>query len=199
MLRSRRARAIPLATRPPPDDHASMIDLWRTKIVSRVRSSCRAARMRPGTMRKFSLDFIWTKVQPEVDRNANAKRSGFPIPNLIGGTRLSVPHRSLRRRSSQWNSRGRTLSLRGRTLWSLQPYIGRWLRNIIALPVWAGHPNPANSTRAWKQNFRAKLIGALGAFYYSGRRCRCGHGVGRIHSHRDIEPHDCAATSSAWR
>jgi hypothetical protein len=70
----------------------------------------------------------------------------------------------------------------------LQPYIGRWLRNIIALPVWAGHPNPANSTRAWKQNFRAKLIGALGAFYYSGPRCRCGHGVGRIHPHRDIEP-----------
>ena len=164
MLRSRRARAIPLATRPPPDDHASMSDLWRTKIVSRVRSSCRAARMRPGTMRKFSLDFIWTKVQPEVDRNANAKRSGFPIPNLIGGTRLSVPHRSLRRRSSQWNSRGRTLSLRGRTL------------ELSCEADWG-----------------------VGRFCYSGRRCRCGHGVGRIHSHRDIEPHDCAATSSAWR
>ena len=125
-----------------------------------MRHRCRSARWprcshATRTMRKFSLDFIWAKVQPDVDRNANAKRSGFPIPNLLGGTRLSVPHRSLRRRSSQWNSRGRTLSLRGSTLWSLQPYIGRWLRNTTALPACAGHPNPASSTRAWKQEHGA--------------------------------------------
>jgi hypothetical protein len=28
---------------------------------------------------KFSLDFISAKVQPEVDRNASEKRSGFPL------------------------------------------------------------------------------------------------------------------------
>jgi hypothetical protein len=175
-----------------------MSDLWRTKIVSRMRASCRAARVRPGQCGNF-LSTLSRRRCSLTSPKRQLKAFGLSVPNLIGGTRLSVPHRSLRRRSSQWNSRGRTLSLRGRTLWSLQPYIGRWLRNIIASPVCAGHPNPANSARAWKQNFRAKLIGALGAFYYSGRRCRCGHGVGRIHSHRDIEPHDCAATSSAWR
>jgi hypothetical protein len=36
----------------------------------------------------------------------------------------------------------------------------------------------------------------VGRFRCSGRRCRCSHVVGRIHSHRDIEPHDCAATPS---
>ena len=66
MLRSRSARPIPRATRPPPDDHASMSDLGRTKIVSRMRASCRAARVRPGTMRKFFLDFISATVQPEL-------------------------------------------------------------------------------------------------------------------------------------
>jgi hypothetical protein len=43
-------------------------------------------------------------------RNANAKRSGFPFQSLIDGTRLSVPRRSLRRRSGQWNSREDTLA-----------------------------------------------------------------------------------------
>jgi hypothetical protein len=34
----------------------------------------------------------------------------------------------------------------------MQPNIGRWLRNTIALPVCAGHLSPANSTSAWKKN-----------------------------------------------
>jgi hypothetical protein len=34
----------------------------------------------------------------------------------------------------------------------MQSNIGRWLRNTIALPACAGHPNLANSTCAWKQN-----------------------------------------------
>jgi hypothetical protein len=43
---------------------------------------------------------------------------------------------------------------RGRTLWSMQPNIERWLRNTIVLPVCAGRPNPANSTCDWKKNSR---------------------------------------------
>src|SRR5438105_3333703 len=34
----------------------------------------------------------------------------------------------------------------------MQPNIGRWLRNTIALPVCADHPNPGESTFAWKKN-----------------------------------------------
>lgn len=34
----------------------------------------------------------------------------------------------------------------------MQPSIGRWLWNTIALPVCAGYPNLANSTSAWKKN-----------------------------------------------
>jgi hypothetical protein len=34
----------------------------------------------------------------------------------------------------------------------MQPSIGRWLWNTIALPVCVGHPNLANSTSAWKKN-----------------------------------------------
>jgi hypothetical protein len=62
-----------------------------------------------------SLDFMSAKVQSEENRNANAKRSGFPFQNLIDGTRFSVPGRSFRRRSGQWTPVGE-LS-RGRTLW----------------------------------------------------------------------------------
>jgi hypothetical protein len=61
-----------------------------------------------------SLDFMSAKVQSEEDRNANAKRSGFPFQNLIDGTRSSVPRRSLRRRSGQWNSRERPSRVGGR-------------------------------------------------------------------------------------
>jgi hypothetical protein len=43
---------------------------------------------------------------------------------------------------------------RGRTLWSMQPNIERWLRNTIVLPVCAGRPNPVNSTCDWKKNSR---------------------------------------------
>jgi hypothetical protein len=70
----------------------------------------------PGTTRKLSLDFISAKVQPEVDRKRQRKAFGLSIPELIDGTPSSVPRRSLRRRSGQWNSRERALS-RGRTLW----------------------------------------------------------------------------------
>jgi hypothetical protein len=69
----------------------------------------------PGTTRKLSLDFISAKVQPEVDRKRQRKAFGLSIPELIDGTPSSVPRRSLRRRSGQWNSRERALS-RGRTL-----------------------------------------------------------------------------------
>jgi hypothetical protein len=42
----------------------------------------------------------------------------------------------------------------GRTLWSMQPTIGRWPRNTIALPVCAGHLNLANIIFGLKKTSR---------------------------------------------
>jgi hypothetical protein len=41
----------------------------------------RASEFSAQAMGKLSLDFISMKVQTEVVRNANAKRSGFPFQN----------------------------------------------------------------------------------------------------------------------
>src|SRR4029453_15053276 len=74
----------------------------------------RPSELSPGTMRKILSTFMSAKVQSEEDRNANAKRSGFPFQNLIVGTRSSVPRRSFRSRSGQWTPVGEPSRVGGR-------------------------------------------------------------------------------------
>src|SRR6516162_2572352 len=85
----------------------------------------------------------WISVQAEVNGNANTKRSNFLI--LLNWDRLSVPRRSFRLGPGEQH-------LRGRTSWSLQSNIARWLCSTIAGPVCADHLNPERNTFAWKRN-----------------------------------------------
>jgi len=118
-------------------------------------ASCRAARVRTGTMRKFSLDFISATVQPEVTETPTQsvrafrsklnwwdpfKRSTPFAPAPVGPMELT------------WED---TLA------WEDTMVIATVNRAMAAehhrLPARAGHPNPASSTRAWKQESGRRL------------------------------------------
>jgi hypothetical protein len=60
----------------PQDRHGQRLaDGHRAACAAGDEEKERASEFAPGTLRKFSLDFISAKVQPEVDRNANASKS----------------------------------------------------------------------------------------------------------------------------
>jgi hypothetical protein len=117
----------------------------------------RPSEFAPGTLRKFSLDFISAKVQPEVGRNANAKSVRASKTQLMGS--LLASHAVRFGAGRAWNSRGRT---------------------SLALPVCAGYPNPANSD----QNRRTEYLkgwsvvnwdNALAKFKKAIARDACGY------------------------
>jgi hypothetical protein len=106
-----------------------------------------------------SLDIISAKVQ--IDSNRTSRKAfEFSILTLIGTPSRLRPGEQ---------------HLRGRTSWSLQSNIARWLCSTIAGPVCADHLNPVRSTFAWKKNsshLRIMKNACMGCLPWSGQVIR---------------------------